>query len=161
MTWGVRLNGPCILLHFKILWLSPSYVILLLFNFLPSLSISFLWNLHSSPPLSLSLTQKQRNKDGGERFCRYMEFSFFFLSSLLLSFFFYLFLPSFLSFLNPMVPILDFLRKCFRDFRDHHVWFTSSLKQTFWMSTSASILLVIIITMILSGIWVIFIHIRL
>ena len=60
-----------------------------------------------------------------------------------------------------MVPIFDFLRKCFRDFRDHHVWFISSLKQTFWMSTSASILLRIIITVILSGVWVIFIHIRL
>ena len=60
-----------------------------------------------------------------------------------------------------MVPIFDFLRKCFRDFRDHHVWFISSVRQTFWMSTSASILLVIIITMILNGIWVIFIHIRL
>lgn len=84
-----------------------------------------------------------------------------FSSFLLPSFpFFHLFLPSFLSFLNPKVPIFDF-EKMFQDFRDHHVWFISSLKQTFWMSTSASILLRIIITMILNGIWVIFIHILL
>ena len=69
------------------------------FYLLPSLPTSFLWHLHSSPPLSLSLTRKQRNKYGGERFGRYVwNLSSFLFLSFLSSFFLSRSL-SFLSFL--------------------------------------------------------------
>lgn len=70
-------------------------------SFLPSLFPSSGICIPAHLSVSLWPTQKQRNKDGGERFCRYMESSFFFLSSFLLFFFsIFSFRPSFL----PLLP---------------------------------------------------------
>lgn len=81
---------------------------LLFFYFLPFLPTSILWHLHPSPPLSLSLTRKQRNKDGGERFGRYLwNLSSFLFLSFLSSFFLSRSL-SFPSFLTPGYLSLTF-----------------------------------------------------